>query len=352
MKNTKAWRVISAVLAAVLMVASMAMPAGAAENYNQSIYYMIPVQQGDALGYLRYQRSTGLVEDRIPVSQSYSDIGNFGPNGLAPVKHTLKGLYGFMNMDGKWAVEPKFANAKEFAGNGLAAVKDQKTQKWGYANAKGKMVIPAKYTKAYTFHNGLALVLDQWDFYFIDKDGKKQFDIDKNYNYDYQSFSYSRFVVRTSAGAGFMDTKGKLIIAPDSNSPFVRMSPFYSNGTQAVALAEDRYGAWGYIDKNGKWLIQPTKDLDGADMFGTNGLAPSKKGGLYGYIDTRYDSRNTKDRYVIKPQYKDANAFYDNNLATVQNADGKWGVINGSGKLIVPFDYDSIGRITNVVVKY
>lgn len=339
------------VMAAVPGMASVTRSSAASQQYNQSVYYMIPVRQGDKYGYLQYQKSMGDYRVQIPLTNSYSDAKAFGPNGLAAVKSTTKGRYGFIDRSGKYVIQPQYIRVYPFAGNGLAAVQDQKTEKWGYINAKGNWVIKPTYSKAYSFNDGLALVLKDWNFYFIDKNENKKFGIPKDYNYDLPSYCYHYFVVRTSKGAGFMDESGKLIVNPD-NSPFQKIGPFYSNGRQKVAVAEDRYGAWGYIDGSGKWALQPTKDLDQADRFGLNGLAPATQSGKYGYIDTQYDQRATKDRFRIKPQFKDALPFCDGGFAPVQKMDGKWGVINSSGRFIVPAEYDSIGTIGTVIVKY
>lgn len=351
--TSKSRRGLSLLLAVFMIIAALPLALGSvrANATTQSVYYMIPVRQGDKYGYLQYQKSMGEYRVQIPLTNSFSDVKAFGPNGLAPVKSTTKGRYGFINRNGNYVIQPQFIRVYPFSGNGLAAVQDQKTEKWGYIDAKGNWVIKPTYDKAYPFNDGLALVLKNWNFYFINKDEKKQFGIPKDYNYDLPSYCYHYFVVRTSKGAGFMDESGKLIVNPD-NSQFVKIGPFYSNGRQKVAVAEDRYGAWGYIDGSGHWALQPTKDLDQADRFGLNGLAPATRSGKYGYIDTQYDQRPTADRFRIKPQYKDAKPFCDGGFAPVQKANGKWGVINTRGQFKVPAEYDDIGDITTVIVKY
>lgn len=343
-------RRILSVLLALLMTAALALPAAAAQQYNQSVYYMIPVRKGSYYGYLCYRKSLGTVVERIGLSQDYSDVKPFGSNGLAPVKRTLSAAYGYMDINGKWKLSPKYLQARTFADNGLAAAQDAKTEKWGYINSSGKWVISPKYDQAYSFSSGFALVLDNWEFYFIDASGNRKIHLDKTLNYDLQSFSYGLFVVRSSDGAGFMDTSGKWIVNPDK-SPFRRIGTFHSNGSQKVALAEDRDGAWGYIDANGKWVIQPSRDLEDAGMFGINGLAPAKRGSKYGYIDRQYDSRPTSSRFRIAPKFQQANAFENCGLAAVQDQNGKWGIIRSNGSCLVQPAYDAIGSIGTVIIK-
>lgn len=91
-------------------------------------------------------------------------------------------------------------------------------------------------------------------------------------------------------------------------------------------------GKWGYIDKIGKYLINP--QFQEAGLF-EDGLA------LVQTMDDKYGFINEKGKYVINPQFENAHQFSDG-LALVVTTDGQKGFINKRGKYIVgPFDCES-----------
>lgn len=124
---------------------------------------------------------------------------------------------------------------------------------------------------------------------------------------------------------------------------------------------------WGYIDHEGKIVINP--QFDEACLF-SDGLALVKAGELYGYIDS-------EGKYIINPMYKNATYFVDG-LALVATENGyptfiskkgeikftvneadecrlfaedlaafksnsKWGFIDNSGKIIINAQFDRVG---------
>lgn len=77
-----------------------------------------------------------------------------------------KGKWGFVNSDGKIAIEPKFDEAMSFS-NGLAAVRSG--DKWGFINESGELVIDYKYSGGgYFTNNGVCFVgLSDGQMYMI-----------------------------------------------------------------------------------------------------------------------------------------------------------------------------------------
>lgn len=86
----------------------------------------------------------------------------------------------------------------------------------------------------------------------------------------------------------------------------------------------------GYIDKNGKVIIQP-KYKNGFDF--SEELAPVRLNGKYGFIDK-------EERFVIQPKYDFATSFY-NGIACVY-LDGKPSFINKNDKIVLGKQYTSI----------
>lgn len=72
------------------------------------------------------------------------------------------------------------------------------------------------------------------------------------------------------------------------------------------------------------WLIPPQFDYVG-DF--SEGLGLVKKNGKFGFV-------NKDGRFVIKPQFFDANSFYGGMAAVKIKKDDKFGFINKEGKIV------------------
>lgn len=100
-------------------------------------------------------------------------------------------------------------------------------------------------------------------------------------------------------------------------------------------------GKVGYIDENGKIIIEPQFDYCGGqyfylsdctDFFYTDGYAIVTKGNKYGLI-------NRKGKTVLNFKYDVLIDEFDGNYLTTVN--GKYGMINHKGKTVIPFLFDS-----------
>lgn len=99
----------------------------------------------------------------------------------------------------------------------------------------------------------------------------------------------------------------------------------------------ERRQLWGYIDKNGEYIISPK--FDGASDF-SEGLAVVKIDWSRGYVDKA-------GKFVIEPQFQQANSFSEG-LACVM-LDDKWGYINKEGIYVIPLQYDNAKDFHNGV---
>ena len=137
---------------------------------------------------------------------------------------------------------------------------------------------------------------------------------------------------------GFADQSGGTVINPQ----FDRAEVF------AEGLAPVKMGRWGYVDHAGKVAINP--QFDRADEF-SEGLAAVKLGGggpgpfddprpwspFHGGGGGRYGYINPEGKYIINPQFDDAGSF-SGGLAAVKM--GKWGYIDKTGKVVINPQFD------------
>ena len=166
-----------------------------------------------------------------------------------------------------------------------------------------------------------------------------------NYQFVYP-FSEGLAKVEADGRFGYIDKEGKEVVSPKYED-----AGDFSGGLARV----EADGKWGYIDKEGKEVVSPK--YEGADDF-SEGLAEVKADGKWGCIDK-------EGKEVISPKYEKSQYFGKNiELLTVTSSngivcwqgyeeafsygliavikDGKAGVINQEGEVIIPAIYDYI----------
>ena len=134
---------------------------------------------------------------------------------------------GFINKKGEIVIPQIYKDAGYFL-EGLAAVQSVETGLWGYIDKDGEIVIPMIYESAKSFREEAAYVVKDGLAGYIDKDGNNIIDF-------------------------------KLIPETDK---YVDTS-FYGG----LAVAQDNTGKYGYIDKNGDFVI-PAKYKEASPFIG------------------------------------------------------------------------------------
>ena len=158
---------------------------------------------------------------------------------------------------------------------------------------------------------------------------------------DTNSFSEGLACVKIGEKFGFIDKTGKVVIEPTYSLPSV-----FSEGLASVTVggkASLSYGAYYiedtgrpfFIDKSGKVAIKFEKDVIGAKAF-SEGLAA---------IEVRKDPDNTltgfidkTGKFVIQPKHNDVDSFSDG-LAQFY-LDGDWAYMNKKGEIVFSTKFD------------
>lgn len=148
---------------------------------------------------------------------------------------------------------------------------------------------------------------------------------------------------------GFIDADGKVLIQPDWDGV-----AWGAVEGQSVAFSEglcgvQKDGKWGYVDTSGHLVV--SNQFDSAAPF-IEGLARVKLGNQFGYIDKA-------GRYAINPQFDQAGDFHGGLAAVHANgagasnpllglgrapgapADGGWGLINKAGNYVIQAQFQS-----------
>lgn len=253
------------------------------------------------------------------VSCNFNSTSNVELN-LIP--YTQGDKLGYFNSEGKIVINPQFSSGSTFH-DGLALVRSTGDEpKWGFINEEGKFVINAVYKRATVFQDGIAFVVsDNGAPTAINKKGESLFVLKDAEEVNLMSEGLAAYVVKDKNENkwGFVDKNGKTVINPQFS--FVKE---FSDGKCAVKNEE---GKWGYIDKDGKIVINYQFDL--AYSF-KNGKATVELDNKEGIIDE-------EGKYLINPQYS---SIQQDGKKFIVNQDGKVGWSDKDGKFIINPQFD------------
>ncbi|MEO6758803.1 MAG: WG repeat-containing protein [Saprospiraceae bacterium] len=236
---------------------------------------------------------------------------------LFPIRNGRQ--FGFIDRAGKVVIPPKFDRVEEF--------RENRSVVWigsnaGYIDPAGRLVIPAVFSTATSFEEGRAVVSRDGKYSVIDTQGKTIAEIPHRVMGDYSSGL--AVVQRARAGAtpsayGYIDRNGKVVIEPR----FMPAGKFPEDGRGLAVGGLER--EWCYFDKTGEIILR--LPMDGHDR------APGFKDGLLRWKDGfHWGYRDVKGAWAIAPKFDDARDF-ENGVAGVQK-DGKWIEIDTRGETL------------------
>ena len=140
------------------------------------------------------------------------------------------------------------------------------------------------------------------------------------------------FVVKVNGKEGFIDANGKIVIEPT----FEEVYPF----TEGLAAVQ-KQGAWGFIDTNGRVVIEPQFVTVGFFSDGLATFSDKQRPDKEGYIDKT-------GKVVIQPQFDVAEGFR-NGVARVGFFTLKGRLLNQFADVGLESDYKFIDRTGKIV---
>ncbi|PRC90823.1 WG repeat-containing protein [Solimicrobium silvestre] len=217
----------------------------------------------------------------------------------------LRTKYGYINKAGAFAIPAKFDEASDFSED-LASVRIG--DKYGFIDTSGRVVIEPTYDSPSYFKDGIAIVEVNNVSFMIDKKNKKI--VDKGFP-GLSAFSDGLARFEENGKVGFIDKKGDVKIKPtlDFGLEKSKQMMYFSEGLCQIELGKNPAtdspswiaGKFGYINKEGKMVINPQFDHVGPFK---NGIAVASMYGKYGYI-------NKSGEFVIPPIFANAGYFVD-----------------------------------------
>lgn len=299
--------------------------------------WVFPVREDQALGFID-QTGRLVIEPRF--------LGSLEPSEdsvavYAEVEDDQ--LWGYIDFSGEWVIEPRFSRVGPFS-EGLATYVDDDRLRAGYIDRRGEVVIEALFESARRFSKGLAAVKVQGLWGFIDPEG--QLAIEPRFVRS-RDFHHELALVEVPGGVvGYLDPQGDWAIEPTARRAEEELDPSrfeempsgtpvehalidgydFSEGLAAVRVEE---GLWGFIDRNGTWVIPPR--FFAVKPF-SEGLAPFRKGLTWGYVDR-------EGREVVEARFHEAKKF-TLGLAPVKVPKEGWGYVNAEGELVIGPGFD------------
>ena len=216
----------------------------------------------------------------------YNQIDKPFKCGLMTVYKGNGELYGYMNENGKMAIPYKFKKAYSFSEKDKLAHVQSKENKWGLIRTDGSYALSPKYNELKLFSEGIYAVRGLLDWGLIDEDGNE-------------------------------------ILPP-------RYSEIRTSKEDFAAFKEK--GKWGFINKKGEVVI--AAQYDNVLDF-SSGLSAAVQNKKVGFI-------NKGNNLVIPMIYEDATSFAPKMCVAAVKKDGKWGIIDKQGTILLEMIFDSI----------
>jgi hypothetical protein len=249
------------------------------------------------------QRKTGyMTSSGSVVIQPQFDAGTEFSEGLASVRVGDK--WGCIDEAGAMVIAPQFDQMLEFS-EGLAPVLrldiPLRIGNVGYVDRRGHWVIPPRFYSGLKFVDGLAAVtVLRWGL-------------------GLQELSHSNTpIIGLHQRTGYIDRTGAYVVKPK----FIRGTTFSEGMAEAVS-----FGWRGYIDTKGRRVMSvPHRSRH---RFSGGLAAVWHEGGKFGYLDR-------EGRWAIEPTLALAGEFSERLAPAAQEEDDGFGYLDRSGAWIIP----------------
>jgi hypothetical protein len=278
------------------------------------------------LGIAKDEAGVRLIDFKeLRTSKTYTYIGDFNKYGLAQIKDGK--YYGFINMELKVVVEPSYSVLGNFNQYGLVSAckaGGNVGTKCGFIKYDGTEIIPIVFDEIAQFNKfGLVVVKENAKNCSLPA-GNCRVDMvyDKNGNI---------VIGKTNEAAPI----GIKYITTDTlfNSSFVAIKTI-----NPLKNGDDMPTEYNLVERNSLKRVT-TQSYISIKKYDSNLLFPVLKDGKWGLIDTT-------GKVVSKPTYKEI-MITTEGLYGVKYDNNKYGFIDKKGKVQIAFDYDEVRPFNN-----
>ncbi len=248
--------------------------------------------------------------------------------------------WGFVDISGKFKIEPKYDLVYEFTKNGIAIVANtgNELNEFSLIDKEGKTVAGPFYHNYYVpqFDDGyLIITTSDKKSVVYNESGEKVFESPNEIvHYGSDMFCFSQGA-ETDKQYGYMDIKGNIVIPPSFNY----CSDFVDNRA-CVSLKDGKYAI---INKKGEVLTHLNKYITLVET--SEGMEP-----FFNETDGKWGYKNEAGEVVISPKYESPGKFEDG-FAVVEYSTGQYdnfyGVIDTKGNFIIKPEFIGINYLGN-----
>ena len=218
----------------------------------------------------------------------------------------IENKIGIINKKGEWVINPEWeqtdqrCNRHAVMQENVIVYKNNKNNKYSFINLETLKTSENEYDDLKPFSEGLAYACINEKCGYLNKN--EEWKIAPNFEktlglYDYDNMSFHEGLAAVQLGKnkqGYIDKKGKIVL---KNFYFAGR---FSQGLAPVKKTKD--GLFGYIDKTGKWAIEPKYETAGMFYGGftnvTRYLSKSEFVEKYGKGRYYHPKFNAKKRYM------------------------------------------------------
>lgn len=225
----------------------------------------------------------------------------------------------------------------------------QKNKSYGLITLDGEVLVPAEYDELMVVGIYVKASKNDTDYVFdlkgnlIEKPkflsmqetttGRLYITIDFDYKYGLATFERERVVENQYDYIDEIEETGLLIATAGKN-----VTIYNGNGKEIISVQNAELSKIGnYIQvktaDDSYFLSQDGKKVDDRTVYLNNRIYPSKSGNKWGFV-------NIKDNTVVPCIYDEVTEVNEYGFAGIKK-DGKWGVVNGDGVIILEPTYET-----------
>lgn len=268
---------------------------------------------------------------------SFDDVSVFSSGYCAVMKDEL---WGYVDSNGKKVIKPQFSWAGVFTTDQIAPVEAADGEYYYVSTAGNKKVAVQNMENCIDLGASVENVIpasDNGEYAYYDHDFKKV--IDETYTYA-TAMNGGYAAVQEIDKWALINNKGKKIASGYENVII---------DEKGIVFRNDRFfvkkdGCILMVDEKGN-TVGKDKYEDAKLFLKADAYAAVKKGGKWGFID--------KDgKMIIEPQFSDARSFSNGYAAVEKN--GRWGFIDVTGKEVISCRFEDardFNELGNVYVK-
>lgn len=286
------------------------------------------------------------------VPYTYDDAGPYYSDGLLAVKKDNK--WGFIDGTGKEVVPPTYRDVHPTFAEGLTAVQND-DKLWGFIDNTGKVTAAPQFKAVVTpFAEGLAGVITKDGKAYARPDGTIAFhaDFDRIYTFDggLAEYQVGELVERRRSpigisigwGWGWGGGWGWRHRHPWGwGWGWPMWGPWWYDDWYAPSRVDTEQKR-GYINTEGKIVASASLDH----------VYPATKAGILVFNKNRFGWINKEGQYTLHTEYRALIPNVDEGFLMARNEAKDWGLVDFSGKVLMPFSYDEIKDLGDGYLSY